>query len=222
LFTALDLIDISLLKSIGRNALSDYGPIRSVNKEVVGKIIDIQRERTAVTVAPVAQGKRFTQVAYALEISARVVQPYSVGELESLMCCFRPRTKTNISLSWINVWVVNFSPASIPDLVSLLDLLSVHQETNVPESNYGSVGGIIVRSRRLSLNQRLLCPRLALDRSRCGCHCFERITALSHRGRAEAGHEHQQGRNPDCRKVTDRFQDPDSLFVHFVFNPPYE
>src|SRR5262249_40418484 len=94
---------------------------------------------------PVAKRKRFVQGEDSLEISVRVVQPHSVSELESLMRFFLPRAQANISLSWIYVWVVNFCPASIPDLVGFLDLMPSHEEADMPKSNDGRVDRIIGR-----------------------------------------------------------------------------
>ncbi len=62
----------SARRSIGRNALSDYRS-RNFKQEIVSRIVKSQRERAAMSVAPVAQQECFAQLARALEVSVRVV-----------------------------------------------------------------------------------------------------------------------------------------------------
>ena len=116
--------------SVGGNALSDYRP-RNRSDWVTERIKDVQRERTAMGVAPVAKRKRFGQVARSLEISVRVVEPNSVSELESSWCRLLPSPEANVSGPWVDVRVVNFGPAGIPDLEGLLDLLIPNQEAEI-------------------------------------------------------------------------------------------
>jgi hypothetical protein len=78
-----------------------------------------------VCVAPITEDKRFAQVAHSYEISAVVVQKNSVSELEGSRWQLRPRPEANVSLPRIDVWVVNFSPAGIPDLERLLECLEL-------------------------------------------------------------------------------------------------
>ena len=94
---------------------------------------------------PLSPHKSFAQVARSLEIPARVVQPYSVSELESPGCCFLPGPEADVSCPGIDVWVVNFGAASIPDLERFLDLLISDQEADMPKSNDGHVDRIIAR-----------------------------------------------------------------------------
>ena len=164
--TAVRLLDLDELRarrvvvsravqcSIGRNSFSDYRS-RNLSDKIAGRVIDIQRERTAVSVASIAKRQIFRQMARSLEISIRVIEPYSVSELERLGRCLLPGAEANISLPWVDVWVVNFRSAGIPDLERLLDLLVSNQETDMPKSNDGRVDRIITRGRRLGLHQRL-------------------------------------------------------------------
>ena len=109
--------------SVGGNALSDYAS-RNFKEEVAGRIIKIQRERAAVGVAPIAKDKRFGQGNRSQKISTCIVRPYSVSELESPWRRLLPRPEADISLPWIDVRVVNFGPAGIPDLEPLLERLN--------------------------------------------------------------------------------------------------
>ena len=109
--------------SVGGNALSDYAS-RNFKEEVAGRIIKIQRERTAVRVAPIAEGKCFTQSNRSQEISTCIVRPYSVSELESPWLRFLPRAEADASGPWVDVRIVNLGPASIPDLKLLLEGLN--------------------------------------------------------------------------------------------------
>jgi len=77
-----------------------------------------------VGVAPIAKDQRLVQVDRAQEISTRIVGPYSVGKLESPRRRLLPRPEADISLPWIDVRVVNFGPAGIPDLEPLLERLN--------------------------------------------------------------------------------------------------
>jgi len=104
-------------------------------------------------VAPVAKRKRFGQVARSLEISVRVVEPYSVSKVERPWCRLPPSPEANVSGPWVDVWVMNFGPASIPDLECLLDLLISNQEADMPKSNDGRVEGIITRGGRPVLDR---------------------------------------------------------------------
>ena len=96
-------------------------------------------------VALVAKNQRLVQVDRAQEISTRIVGPYSVGKLESLRRRLFPRAKADVSGPWIDVWVVNFGAAGIPDLECLLDSLISNLETDMPKSNDGRVDRIITR-----------------------------------------------------------------------------
>ena len=140
--------------SVGGNALSDYAS-RNFKEEVAGRIIKIQRERAAVRVAPIAEGKCFTQGNRSQEISTCIVRPYSVNKLESLWRRFLPSPEADVSGPWVDVWVVNFGAASIPDLVRLLDGLIPNLKTDMPKSNDGRVDRIITRGGRAILDGRL-------------------------------------------------------------------
>ena len=99
-------------------------------------------------VALIPKDQRLVQVDRAQEISTYIVRPYSVSELESPWRRLFPRTKAYASGPWIDVWVVNFGAAGIPDLKCLLDGLISNLETDMPKSNDGRVGRIITRGGR--------------------------------------------------------------------------
>lgn len=120
------------------NALSDCAS-RNFKHEIAGRIIKIERERAAMGVALIAKDQRLVQVDRAQEISTRIVGPYSVRKLESLRRGLFPRAEADVSGPWIDVWVVNFGAASIPDLECLLDSLISNLETYMPKSNDGRV-----------------------------------------------------------------------------------
>ncbi len=128
--------------SVDGNALSDYGS-RNFKEEVVGRIIEIQREGTAVGVAVIAKDKRFGQVDGSQEISAHIVRPYSVSELESPWRLLLPDPEADISSPWIDVWVMDLGPAGIPELERFLDGLTSNLEANMPKSDDGRVDRII-------------------------------------------------------------------------------
>ena len=104
-------------------------------------------------VALIAKDQRLVQVDRAQEISTRIVGPYSVRKLESLRRRLFPRAEADVSGPWIDVWVVNFGAASIPDLECLLDSLISNLETDMPESNDGRVDRIITRGGRSVLDR---------------------------------------------------------------------
>ena len=78
--------------SVGRNALSDHCS-RNLSDEIAVRIIDIQRERTAVGVTLFAKNKRFGQITRSLKISAYIVEPNSVSKLESPRRRLLPRSR---------------------------------------------------------------------------------------------------------------------------------
>ena len=102
-----------------------------------------------------AKDKRFSQIDRSQKISIYIVRPYSVSELESPVLRLLPSSETDASSPWINVWVVNFGPADIPDLESFLDSLISNLETDMPKSNDGPVDRIITRGGRPVLDRRL-------------------------------------------------------------------
>jgi hypothetical protein len=69
----------------------------------------------------------------------------SVSELESPWRRLFPRAKAYASAPWIDVWVVNFGAASIPDLERLLDSLISDLKTDMPKSNDGHVDRVITQ-----------------------------------------------------------------------------
>ena len=79
-------------------------------------------------VAPIAKGKRFSQGNRSQEISTCIVRPYSVSELESPWRRLLPYAEADVSAPWVDVRVVNFGTADIPDLECLLDLLISNQK----------------------------------------------------------------------------------------------
>lgn len=107
-----------------------------------------------MSAAPIAKYKRFGQDADPLEISAGVVQPYSVSELESQGRRLFPGSEADVSLPGVDVRVVNFRPAGIPDLECLLDLLISNQKADMSKSNDPRVDRIITRGRRLRCQRR--------------------------------------------------------------------
>ena len=140
--------------SVGGNALSDYAS-RNFKEEITGRVIKIQRERAVVGVALIAKDKRFGQGNRSQEISTYIVRPYSVSELESPWRRLLPSPEADVSAPWVDVWVVNFGAASIPDLVRLLDGLIPNLKTDMPKSNDGRVDRIITRGGRAILDGRL-------------------------------------------------------------------
>ena len=104
-------------------------------------------------VALIAKDQRLVQVDRAQEISTRIVGPYSVRKLKSSRRRLFPRAKAYASAPWIDVWVVNFGAASIPDLKCFLDGLISNQETDMPESNDGRVYRIFTRGARPVLDR---------------------------------------------------------------------
>ena len=106
-------------------------------------------------VAPIPKDQRLVQVDRAQEISTRIVGPYSVSELESPRRRLLPRAKAYASGSWIDIRIVNFGAASIPDLERFLDSLISNLETDMPKSNDGPVDRIITRGGRPVLDRRL-------------------------------------------------------------------
>src|SRR5947207_2947764 len=168
--------------SVGRNALSDHCS-RNLSDEIAVRIIEIQRERTAVGVTLFAKNKRFGQITRSRKISAYIVEPNSVSKLESPRRRLLPRPEADVSFPGIDVRVVNFGAASIPDLERLLDLLIPNQEADMPKSNDRHVDRTITRGGRSALNGRWWHLRLVSDGSRSGGHRSERSTALGHCGR---------------------------------------
>ena len=134
------------------NALADHCS-RNFTDQVARRIIDIQRERTAVGVALIAKDKRFGQITRSLKISAYIVEPDSVSQLKSPRRRLLPRAKAYASGSWIDIRIVNFGAASIPDLKCFLDGLISNQETDMPESNDGRVDRIFTCSARPVLDR---------------------------------------------------------------------
>ena len=104
-------------------------------------------------VALIPKDQRLVQVDRAQEISTYIVRPYSVSELESPWRRLFPRAKAYASAPWIDVWVVNFGAAGIPDLKCFLDGLISNQETDMPESNHGRVDRIITGGGRSVLDR---------------------------------------------------------------------
>ena len=104
-------------------------------------------------VAPIPKEQRLVQVDRAQESSTCIVRPYSVRELESPWRRLFPRAKAYASGPWIDVWVVNFGAAGIPDLKCFLDGLISNQETDMPESNDGRVDRIITGGGRSVLDR---------------------------------------------------------------------
>ena|SRR5438132_2722021 len=102
-----------------------------------------------------AQDECFCQVDRSQEISIYIVIPYPMSELERPVLRLLPSSETDASSPWINVWVVNFGPADIPDLESFLDSLISNLETDMPKSNDGPVDRIITRGGRPVLDRRL-------------------------------------------------------------------
>ncbi len=62
-----------------------------------------------------------------------------------------PGSEAYVSLLGIDIWVVNFCPADIPDLERLLNLLISNKKADMPEPNDGRVNRIIARGGRLVL-----------------------------------------------------------------------
>jgi hypothetical protein len=85
-----------------------------------------------VGVAPIAKDQRLVQVDRAQEISIRIVGPYSVSKLESPRRRLFPRAQADVSGPWIDIRIVNFGAASVPDLKCLLDGLISNEETDMP------------------------------------------------------------------------------------------
>ena len=139
-------------RSVRGNPLSDCAS-RNFKHESAGRIIKIKRERTALGVALIAKDQRLVQVDRAQEISTYIVRPYSVSELESPWRRLFPRAKADVSGPWIDIWIVSFGAASIPDLECLLDSLISNLETDMPKSNDGRVGRIITSGGRSVLDR---------------------------------------------------------------------
>jgi hypothetical protein len=76
-----------------------------------------------------------------------------VSELESPWHRLLPHPEADISAPWIDVWVVNFGAASIPDLERLLDGLTSNLETDMPKSNDGRINRVITHGGRLVLDR---------------------------------------------------------------------
>ena len=138
--------------SIRGDALPDYAP-GNLKHEVTQLVVEIQCERSIVGVAPIAKDQRLVQVDRAQESSTRIVGPHSVSKLESPRRRLLPRAKADVSGPWIDVWVVNFGAASIPDLERLLDSLISNLETDLPKSNDRRVDSIITRGGRPVLDR---------------------------------------------------------------------
>lgn len=112
-------------------------------------------------VVPIAKDQRLVQVDRAQEISTRIVGPYSVSELESPRRRLFPRAKADASGPWIDIRIVSFGAASVPDLKCFLDGLISNQETDMPESNDGRVDLLMRNSdgNPLSLRSRYCTDR---------------------------------------------------------------
>ena len=136
------------------NALSADAS-RNFLEEIAGRIVKIQLERAGMGIAVIAKDKRFGQVDRSQEMSAYIVRPYSVSQLESPVLRLLPDAEADAASPWIDVWVVNFGPPRIPDLERFLDRLISNPEADMPESNDGRVrrlitlGGRLVRDRQL-------------------------------------------------------------------------
>jgi len=126
---------------LNRDALSNHVAMY-LHEEVAGRVVETQPEKTTLCVAIGTQSNLLTQVNCAQEVSSRVVIPYPVGQFKSPVRC-RPHTQTNVTPSWVDIRVVHFGAASIPELVRLLSGLAVHHKQDVPKANDGRVVGII-------------------------------------------------------------------------------
>ena len=72
-------------------------------------------------IASIAKSKGLGQMAHGHEMSLRVVQENSVSELKGQGGRLCPCPEAHVSLPRIDVWIVNFGPAGIPDLERLLE-----------------------------------------------------------------------------------------------------
>src|SRR5580698_218535 len=139
-----------LLGSFDRDAFSNHVAMY-LHKEIAGGIVETQPEKTTLGVAIGTHSNLLTQVNCAQEVSSRVVIPHPVGQFKSPVRC-SPHTQTNVTPSWVDIRVVHFGAASIPELVGLLSGLAVHHKQDVPKSNDGRVVGIVSGRSRLRLH----------------------------------------------------------------------
>ena len=84
------------LGSVNRNAFS-RDVAGYLSDEVAGRIIDVQREGTAVRIAAITQSKRLTEVDSSHKISVYVVRPHAVSELEGPPSRVLPRPEADVA-----------------------------------------------------------------------------------------------------------------------------
>jgi len=83
------------LGSVNRNAFSrDIAGY--LEEEVAGRVIEIQGEGTAVRIAALTHGDRFTEVDGSQEVSVRVIAPHAVSELESPVRSMLPHPRQTL------------------------------------------------------------------------------------------------------------------------------
>jgi len=129
------------LRSVNRDTLS-RDVAGYLSDEVAGRIIDVQREGTAVRIAAITESERLTKMDSSNKISVYVVRPHAVSELVGPPSRMLPRPEADVPRSRIYIRVVNLRPAGIPNLVRLLDGLIADHEPDVPKTNDGSVFGV--------------------------------------------------------------------------------
>ncbi len=88
------------------------------------------------------QSNRLAEVDGSQEVSARVVVPHAVSELESPgRIRPLPHPQADVARSWIDIRVVHLGPTEIPELVRFLDGLVADVKLDVPKANDGRVDG---------------------------------------------------------------------------------
>ncbi len=97
------------------------------------------------------QSERLTEVNSSHKVSIDVIRPDAVCELVGPACVL-PRPQADIARSRIDIRVVNFGPAGIPNLVCLLDGLIADYEPDVPKANNRSMFIIVLERLRVRLH----------------------------------------------------------------------
>src|SRR6266567_8495928 len=139
-------------RSLNRNAFC-RDVASHLEKEVSVWVVEIQGERSTVRIPVVTERENFTEVDGSLEASVRVVHPHAVSKLVSQRSYFLPCAQADVTGPWINVWVVNLSPANVPCLEGFLDSLTSDCERGVPKANNRQVDRAVTRRRRARLHR---------------------------------------------------------------------
>ena len=94
--------------------------------------------------AMVTEPERLTQVDCSTEVSVGVIDPHAVSELVGYAVSLAlPHTEADVARSRINIGIMNFSAAGIPELEGFLDGVIADDEADVPKADNGGVGSLV-------------------------------------------------------------------------------